>query len=65
MKNLRKLVSSALHNQLVERALHTFIQAFVAAWLVTGLRFDKVSLLAATAAAISAVKTLLVARYKQ
>lgn len=42
---------------LVERALWTFAQAFVASWAVFGFKFDKVVLTGAVAAGASALKT--------
>jgi hypothetical protein len=53
---LRRIVESPL----LSRAFHTFVQAFLAVWLTTGFKLDKVTLIAALAAGISAVKTTLV-----
>lgn len=42
---------------LLERAAWTFAQAFLAAWVVFGFRLDKVALIGAAAAGLSALKT--------
>lgn len=39
----------------VERAVKTFVQAFLAAWLITGNALNKTALVAAVAAGVSAV----------
>jgi hypothetical protein len=57
---LKAFLVTQLQRPLVARALHTFIQAFLAVWLVNGMSLDKVTLTAGVAAGISALKTLLV-----
>lgn len=42
---------------LLERAAWTFAQAFIGAWLVFGYQINKVALVAAVGAGLSAVKT--------
>ena len=42
-------------NDIVVRAVKTFVQAFVAAWMVSGFVLDKSAVIAAAAAGISAV----------
>lgn len=42
-------------NDVVIRALKTFVQAFLASWALTGNQLDKNVLVAAAAAGISAV----------
>jgi hypothetical protein len=44
-----------LANDLVERALKTFVQAFVSVLIIGGFKLDKATLVAAGAAGISAV----------
>ena len=51
MKWLKKLVSS----DIAERAAKTFVQAFVATWLLADQPFSREALIAAFAAAVSAV----------
>lgn len=45
---------------LVVRALYTFVQAALAAFVVSGGKLDKTTAIAALAAGISAVKTFVV-----
>lgn len=64
---MKDFLKSLAHNDLVNRAGHTFIQAFVAALLVSAVSVHDLSsakavLLAAVAAGISAVKTAVVSR---
>jgi hypothetical protein len=59
--NLKAFLLTQLQRPLVARAAHTFIQAFLAVWLVNGMSLDKVTLTAGVAAGISALKTLLLA----
>jgi len=49
----------------VIRAVKTFVQAFLAAWLLTGNSTDKNALLAAGAAGISAVWNIVVTGAKR
>lgn len=58
MNTIKAFLYRVSQNPLVMRAAHTFIQAFLAVLLVTGLKLDKTTLIAAVAAGISAVKTL-------
>jgi hypothetical protein len=51
------LIYRVSDSELATRAFHTFLQAFLAALLVTGLNLNKTVLLAAVAAGISAAKT--------
>jgi len=51
MKNFLKQLWA---NNVVERAAKTFVQAFVASLLVTGIQFTKATLTAALAAGASA-----------
>jgi len=56
---LHSLKVKVLSSELVKRAAHTFMQAFLAVWLVNGLSVDKVALTAGVAAGVSAVKTMI------
>lgn len=47
-------------NVLAVRAFKTFIQAFIATWVATGLDFGKAALVGAFAAGISAVMNLFI-----
>lgn len=49
------MLKSILNNDLVERAVKTFVQAAVATWLASGQQFNKAALIGAIAAGISAV----------
>jgi hypothetical protein len=68
MQNVTNFLSSHIKALLVHpiftRAGHTFLQAFLAVWLVNGFNLDKLTLTAAVAAGISALKTLVVESYK-
>ena len=55
------LVRTLVTAPIVVKAFHTFYQSFLAAWVLTGLSLNRVSLIACVAAAISAVKTLIIA----
>jgi hypothetical protein len=58
---LKAFLLTQLQRPLVARAAHTFVQAFLAVWLVNGMSLDKVTLTAGVAAGLSALKTLAVA----
>lgn len=62
--NLKDFLRTIVRHPLVVRAFHTFIQAFLAVWLVSNFSMDKVTLTAAIAAGISALKTMLVSMYE-
>lgn len=47
-----------MNNDVVVRALKTFVQAFLASWAVTGNSLEKHALVGACAAAVSAVWNL-------
>lgn len=61
---LSKWVSEVIHSPVTIKAFHTFYQSFLAVWLLSGLKVDKITLIAAGAAGLSAVKTYLVTRVK-
>lgn len=52
-------IKQILSNDLIERALWTAVQAGLAAWAVTGFQLNQVALVAALAAAGSALKTFI------
>lgn len=67
MDKLKQLVKSVSANDGVRRVVHTFVQAFVAALLISAagvhdLSTAKAALLAAVAAGIAATKAAVVAR---
>jgi hypothetical protein len=62
MDKLKSIVKSVWANDYVRRVLHTYWQSFLAAWALTGFKLEKAALIAAAAAALSAVKAALVAR---
>lgn len=45
---------------LLERAAWTFVQTFIATWAVSNFKLDKVTLIAAAASGLSAIKTFVV-----
>jgi len=51
-------------SDVVVRAVKTFIQAFVAAWVVTNMSFEKTAILGAVAAGVSAVWNVVVPAVK-
>lgn len=57
---LLRLVRRSVESPLLSRAFHTFWQTFLAVWFVTGFKLDKVAVIGAAAAGLSAVKTILV-----
>lgn len=63
MNKLTNLAYRVSQNPLVSRAIHTFLQAFLAVLAVGGFKLDKVALTAAIAAGLSALKTFLVAYF--
>lgn len=48
------------YKAIVQRAAWTFLQAFLAAWVATGLKLDKITLVAAAAAGLSALKNIFI-----
>lgn len=48
---------------IIERVASTFVFSFLAAWVVTGVAINKISLVAALAAGLSAVKNYLKQTY--
>lgn len=61
---LRSLATEVWSLPTVVKLVHTFWQSFLAVWLVGGFKLDKVTLAAAVAAGLSAVKTAVVAAVK-
>lgn len=61
---MKNIVTNLLTSDLVRRAVWTFLQAFVAVWLVSEeSAFDTAALVGAVGAGLSAVKTLLVGKF--
>lgn len=60
MNKVINFMKTNLRRPIVVRALHTFAQAFLAVLLVGGFKLDKVTLVAALAAGLSALKSLTV-----
>lgn len=63
MHKLKNLLYRASQSPLVERAIYTFIQAFLAVLAVGGFKLDKTLLAAAIAAGLSALKTAALAYF--
>lgn len=55
MQKVKSLLGSFVHNDVVVRAFKTFVQAFIAVWLVSDNPFSKNAVVAAAAAGVSAV----------
>lgn len=64
MNKLKALCKALVASPIVVKALHTFWQAFAAVWLSTGFKLDKVAIVAALAAGLSAVKSVIVTGVK-
>jgi len=61
---LKAVAKEVIGKPIVIKAAHTFIQAFLAVWILNGMKLDKITLIAGLAAGLSALKTLLVASVK-
>lgn len=65
MQTIKGFVKSLWANDYVRRVFHTYWQSFIATWALTNFDLDKVALVAAGAAGLSAVKALVLAKKEQ
>ncbi|MDL2342297.1 MAG: hypothetical protein QFB87_04450 [Patescibacteria group bacterium] len=64
MDKLKQFCKTLSENPICVKAFHTFWQAFLAVWIASSFKLDKVVLIAAVAAGLSAVKSVLVTSVK-